>query len=301
MGYKPPDLASYTRPEVRDLLFSKVIYNDNDIVALWKPHGLPMFLTDQTSKKIENKEKGPSSLKRAHRFSVECFLPDLAKKLDVEKLYEVHRLDHTTTGIVLYAKTKEMELKLRKLFYEKKVQKTYICICNGVPQSDSGFIDIPVGEGSVGGRRRMTLRPDYDGSSVVSNKKSSVNDVSQAVTKYVVVSSNNNASLVETKILSGKKHQIRLHLGLGLGCPILGDHKFSYPDQLGKPQRVRGDIVQRLKIRKSKTRDLPIFLHAKRISIPDILPEGNLVITANLPHFFTKTMNKLRLKYNRMD
>ena len=289
--YKPPDLSTYLKGEVRDLLFSKIIYNDHDIVAVWKPYGLPMFPPGKTEKL-----KGPKQ-----RFSMEGFLPDLAVRVDAEKLYEVHRLDHTTTGVVLYAKTKEMELKLRKLFKEKKVQKTYLCICNGLPQADSGFIDIPVGEGSIGTRRRMTLRPDYSNSSVIDKKASAAGSVSQAVTKYSVVASHDNASLVETKILSGKKHQIRLHLGLGLGCPILGDHKFSYPDQLGKPQKVKGDIVNRLKIRKTKSRDLPIFLHAKRISIPDILPDGNLVIAANLPHFFTKTMQKLRLKYNRRD
>ena len=87
----------------------------------------------------------------------------------------ISRLDHTTTGVVLYAKTKEMELKLRKLFKEKKVQKTYLCICNGVPQADSGFIDIPVGEGSIGSKRRMTLRPDYNNSSLI-NKKASENN-----------------------------------------------------------------------------------------------------------------------------
>jgi len=290
--YKAPDLSTYTKGEVRDLLFSKIIYDDHDLVALWKPYGMPMFPPGKTQK-----IKGPRQ-----RFSLEGFLPDLATKVGVEQLYEVHRLDHTTTGIVMYAKTKEMELKLRKLFLEKKVQKTYICICNGVPQADSGFIDIPMGEGTIGTRRRMTLRPNYDESSIISNKQSSgVGSVSKAVTKYSVVSSFQNASLVETKMLTGKKHQIRLHLGLGLGCPILGDHKFSYPDQLGKPQNVKGDIVKRLKIRKSKSRDLPIFLHAKRISIPDILPDGNLVITASLPHFFTKTMQTLKLQYNRRD
>jgi len=294
--YKPPDLDTYTKQEVKELLFSKIIYNDHDIVAMWKPHGLPMFCGESKNKDI-NKNRH----QKIERFSMEYFLPDLAKKVEVEKLYEVHRLDSTTTGVILYAKTKEMELKLRKLFYLKKVEKSYLCICNGVPQGDSGVIDIPVGEGIVGGRRRMTLRPDFDASQIITNKKSSSGNVSKAVTEYRIVSSHNNASLVQTKMLSGKKHQIRLHLGLGLGCPILGDHKFSYPDQLGKPQQVKGDILQRLNIRKSKSRELPIFLHARRIFIPDIIPDGNLVITASLPHFFSKTMRRLKLKGSRSE
>ena len=105
-----------------------------------------------------------------------------------------------------------------------------------------------------------------------------------------------SAALVECGLRTGRKHQIRLHLGLGLGTPVLGDHKFSHADQLDRPQRVKGDIVDRLRIRGSKARDLPIFLHARRVAIPGILPAGDLVITANLPHFFTKTMKKLRLK-----
>lgn len=100
-------------------------------------------------------------------------------------------------------------------------------------------------------------------------------------------------------ILFLRKHQIRLHLGLGLGTPILGDHKYSYPDVLDKPQKVKGDIVARLRLQPSKTRDLPLFLHARRIVIPGVLPERDLVITANLPHFISKTMKRLRLKADK--
>jgi len=291
--YRPPNLETYIRMEMKELILSKILYNDHDIVAIWKPYGLPMFLKDKNNQPVKPKT---SQEKLKNKFSLQCFLPDLAEKLGIETLHEVHRLDSTTTGVVLYAKTKEMEVKLRKLFKEKKVQKSYLCICNGIPKAESGIIDIPVGEGSVGGRIRMTLRPDYRSSKIITNKKTVESNASQAVTEYKVTARHNNASLVHTKMMSGKKHQIRLHLGLGLGCPILGDHKFSYPDQLGKPQKVMGDIVERLNIRKSKSRDLPIFLHARKISIPDILPDGNLVIAANLPHFFTKVMKRLKLR-----
>ena len=78
---------------------------------------------------------------------------------------------------------------------------------------------------------------------------------------------------------------------------IPGDHKYSYPDQLGRPQKIHGDILEKMKLRKSKSRHLPIYLHARRITIPEILPDGNnLVIVAALPHFFSKTLQKLKLK-----
>ena len=59
---------------------------------------------------------------------------------------------------------------------------------------------------------------------------------------------------------------------------------------------MKGDIVARLRLQPSKTRDLPLFLHARRIIIPGVLLERDLVITASLPHFMTKTMKRLRLK-----
>ena len=68
---------------------------------------------------------------------------------------------------------------------------------------------------------------------------------------------------------------------------------------MDKPQRVKGDIVARLRVQPSKARDLPLFLHARRIVLPGILPERDLVITANLPHFFSRTMKRLRLKADK--
>ena len=286
--YKPPDLDKYTKKEVADLMISKIIYNDHDIVAIWKPYGMPMF-GDTNGKTKYTKHK--------NRFSLESFLPDIAKKVECEKLFEVHRLDSTTTGVVLYAKTKEMEMKLRKLFLERKVKKNYLAILNGTPQADSGIIDIPIGEGKVGERMRKTLRPDYNSSKIISNKKTSELESESAVTEYNILSTFNNSSFVSTQIETGRKHQIRAHLGLGLGTPILGDHKYSYPTQLGKPQNIHGDILMRMKLRKSKSRHLPIYLHARRITIPGVLPDGNnLIIVASLPHFFSKTLQKLKLK-----
>jgi len=285
--YKPPDLLKYTRLEVKDVLLSKIIYDDHDIVAVWKPYGLPMF---QSKKTVLKKMKNMTH-------SMECFLPDIAAKVKCETLHEVHRLDATTTGVLLYAKTKEMELKLRKLFAERKIRKNYLAVCNGTAQAASGVIDIPIGDAKFGDRVRKTLRPDYNSNKIVTNKKTSDLVHEDAVTEYTVLSSVDNASFVSTTMHSGRKHQIRLHLGLGLGIPILGDHKFSYPTEIGKPQKIHGDILQKLKLKKSKSRHLPIYLHARRVTVPSILPNGNdLVVVATLPHFFSKTLQKLKLK-----
>ena len=175
--FKPPDLEKYTRFEIRDLLFSKILYDNHDIVAIWKPYGLPMFTTESNNKTTKKKKTS---------YSMEYFKADLATKLGAETLHEVHRLDSTTTGVLLYAKTKEVELMLRKLFKERRIQKTYLAICNGTPVAESGVIDIPVGEAKIQSRMRMTLRPDYSSSKIITNKKNVGKTAETAITEYKV-------------------------------------------------------------------------------------------------------------------
>ena len=83
--------------------------------------------------------------------------------------------------------------------------------------------------------------------------------------------------------------------GLGVGCPVLGDHKFSSIIFDGKPQKIHGDILGRLGVRESRSRDLPILLHAKRVIFP--LQNGSQVkIECSLPHHFVRIMKALKLQ-----
>lgn len=280
--YSPPDLTKYISSEVENLLSTKILYNDNEVIGVWKPYGLPMF----------------GSGSRPDEHSLEKYLPFLANELGYKQLYEVHRLDATTTGVVLLATSEARRKHLKQLFAARKIVKTYFAITNGVPSPNEGIISIPIGEGKIGDRYRPTLRPDYSNkdNKIITNKKTSKSSSSHAGTEYKVLGSNRNASLVEILMISGVKHQIRVHLGLGLGTPILGDNKYSHIDQIGPPQRVIGSIVSRLGLKRSQTRNLPIFLHSKRVSIPDILHDKTLTIMASKPHFFTKVQRRLNLR-----
>ena len=101
-----------------------------------------------------------------------------------------------------------------------------------------GIINIPLAEGVSNNRHRITLKPDYHGSDVADAKKwnKTRSSVWPAVTEYTTLASVSNRSLVEFKPVTGFRHQIRAHVGLGLGTPILGDHKYSYAQELGRPQ-----------------------------------------------------------------
>ncbi len=90
----------------------------DDILAVNKPYGLPMFGDD------------------VH--TVEKYLPWLAQKTNTGYLYEVHRLDKTTSGVMLLAKTKTMRDKLKDLFRRRQIDKRYWAIVRGEPLSKEG-------------------------------------------------------------------------------------------------------------------------------------------------------------------
>ena len=284
--FLPVDLEALTKVEIEEIIKRNVVYNDNDIVAIHKPYGLQMF--------------GES---RRSRHSVESLLSCLFDTLNVTStenwpgLMPVHRLDKNTTGILLCAKTEEMHNKLTNLFRERKIEKRYWAILNGTPDPEEAIIDIPLGEVNLNGRIRQTVRPDYS-NSVATNKKIYKGKILPAVTEYKVINTKGNAALVEAKTKTGIKHQVRAHFGLGLNTPILGDHKYSHVKDLGIPQKIHGDILHRLTVRKSRSRDLPFCFHAKRVLIPEIIPDRFIAIDCSLPHHFVKIMKKLGLKPN---
>ena len=72
------------------------------------------------------------------RHSIEKYVPALCQHLKTDNLFQVHRLDKNTTGIVLLAKTKDMHAKLVRLFRERKIEKSYWAILNGTPEPQEG-------------------------------------------------------------------------------------------------------------------------------------------------------------------
>lgn len=133
----------------------------------------------------------------------------------------VHRLDKDTTGLILIAKNNSSYKYLKNLFETRKVDKEYLAICNGIFQKKSGMIHTFI-DRDPNNRRKMAVR----------------NSGRDAISKYEVISENNGYSLVRVKILTGRTHQIRVHMTY-INHPILGDpvygnvkHKFNLNHQL---------------------------------------------------------------------
>lgn len=133
----------------------------------------------------------------------------------------VHRLDKDTTGLMVIAKTNSSYKYLKNLFETRKIDKEYLAICNGIFQKKSGTIQTFM-DRDPNNRRKMAV----------------TNSGRDAISKYEVISENNGYSLVKIKILTGRTHQIRVHMTY-INHPLLGDpvygnvkHKFNLDHQL---------------------------------------------------------------------
>lgn len=133
----------------------------------------------------------------------------------------VHRLDKDTTGLMVIAKNNSSYKYLKNLFETRKVDKEYLAICNGIFQKKSGTIQTFM-DRDPNNRRKMAV----------------TNSGRDAISKYEVISENSGYSLVKIKILTGRTHQIRVHMTY-INHPLLGDpvygnvkHKFNLDHQL---------------------------------------------------------------------
>ncbi|NXJ86851.1 RUSD4 synthase, partial [Trogon melanurus] len=293
------------------MLKQATVYQNEEIVVINKPYGLPVH-------------GGPGV-----RNCVTDVLPVLAKMLEnmkAEPLHLCHRLDKETTGVMVLARSKEVAEKIRLLFKTRQVEKIYWAISLGDPDPAEGIVEIPIVEKEVQSHQshykvraarppglalpfpgnpqltlsppfQMTLAPNYrlspeDGRAVRIRKN---RNAESAVTRYRRLASSSACSLLELQPITGVKHQIRVHLAYGLGCPILGDHKYSHWSKLA-PQKVPAVVLRRLKLEQSKARHIPLHLHAYRLS----LPLGERVdLVCKPPLFFQKTLQKLELDFTK--
>ena len=117
----------------------------------------------------------------------------------------VHRLDRDTSGVVILAKNPEVQKFLKKQFQDRKTHKIYYAIVDGRPKLDEARIDLPIARDL---KRPTTFRVDANGK--------------ESETFYKVLKTDGVHSLVELRPVSGRTHQLRVHMKY-LGHPIVGD------------------------------------------------------------------------------
>ncbi len=121
----------------------------------------------------------------------------------------VHRLDRDTSGLLLVAKSDPAQLALQNLFSSRKIAKHYYALCHGKLQEKSGEIEKPLGRDP---RRRTLQKISPDGRN--------------ALTRYTCIRSWGNFHLMRIQILTGRTHQIRVHMK-SVGLPVVGDQEYG--------------------------------------------------------------------------
>ena len=160
-----------------------IIDNNNDFIILNKQAGISV-------------QGGTKSKKNL----IDIF--SKSKIFNETKPYSVHRLDKDTSGVFILAKNRETAQLLTSLFRLRKVYKTYLAICNGELEKNSGeLVDDLI---------------RYDNGKKI---------IEKAKTIFKVIDKNSNSSLLEMKPITGRKHQLRKQL-FNIGHSIYGDKKY---------------------------------------------------------------------------
>ena len=210
-----------------------IIDNNNDFIVLNKSAGISV-------------QGGTKSKKNL----IDIF--SRSKIFEGIKPYSVHRLDKETSGVFIMAKNRETAQLLTSLFRLRKVHKTYLAICNGELEKNTGEWNDDL------------IR--YDNGKKITEK---------AKTTFRVLDKNSNATLVEMKPITGRKHQLRKQL-FNIGHSIFGDKKYK-------------------SLSSSKGTNKNLMLHSHQIRF--MINKKKYTYKALIPDYFKKLLKAKRLDF----
>jgi len=172
----------------------KIIYQDKDLIAINKPVGLLSVGTNKENKK--------------HALALLRTQLSRGKQSAPVRLWPVHRLDRDTSGILLFATSKEIREAVMERW--ENTEKTYLAIVEGSPKVTSDTINEPLRLDNTEYRVHVGSHPD----------------AKSAITHYKVLENRENFSLLEIHIETGRQHQIRAHMAW-MGHPIINDERYG--------------------------------------------------------------------------
>lgn len=181
--------------EPEDVPF-EVVYSDEDVIVINKPAGL-----------VVHPSPGHWTGTLVHGLLYR--FPDMGSLNGVQRPGIVHRLDSTTSGLMVVARNGLAQEGLFRDFKARRVEKEYLALCNGTLPSPEGEIRYPIGRDPYNRLRQAVLAYGRD-----------------AWTDYKTLWSRNGFSLVVCRLHTGRTHQIRVHLK-ALKCPLVGDRLYD--------------------------------------------------------------------------
>ena len=173
----------------RELIYTDkdMLHENADCLAVAKEAGV-------------NSQRTPYQLKGTVEFAVEMYMKKAGSQ---EPARVIHRLDRGTSGVMIFPKNKKYAAYLSTLLKEGRVEKTYLALATGTPQQEEWEIDAPIAK-------------------IAKSLYGVATPGKESRTLFRVVSRGTGAALVEATPLTGRTHQIRVHLA-HCGLPIVGD------------------------------------------------------------------------------
>jgi 23S rRNA pseudouridine955/2504/2580 synthase len=221
-----------------------VLYKDSHVIVINKPAGLAV--------------QGGSKINK----SVDGLLDGLIFDAK-ERPKLTHRLDRDTSGVLVLARSSKVAAQLAKGFSGKSIDKTYWALIKGVPQPLEGVIDLPLSKAEKAAGFEQVGVDEEDGK--------------RAITEYRVLDTlARKYAFVELKPLTGRMHQLRVHMQ-AIGCPIVGDGKYGGGI----------DDTQMLGVENQ------LHLHARRIVIPAMAGSKAVEVSAPLPAHMQRSFKTL--------
>jgi len=194
---KAEDLDIHLCESTQTIKTLEILYEDNHLIALNKPVGIPSQ-SDQT---------GVMDLRT-------LLMKDIKVRYDKPgNVYcgLIHRLDRPTSGVIVFAKTQKALSRMAKLFRDRDIQKSYLCVTSHIPSPFSG---------------RLTHHLFKDRSKNKSYVTKPTGDSKEAILSYELLQQQGERCLVAVYPETGRSHQIRVQMA-HINCPIVGDRKYG--------------------------------------------------------------------------
>ena len=170
-----------------------LLHEDDDLIVVLKANGLLTVAT----------EREPEA-------TAQAYLNDYLKGKKQGRIHVVHRLDRETSGVLVFAKSFKARERLKDLFADHDVDRVYVAVIEGEMSRPKGTIRSNLLEGKDLKMKSVAAHPDSK----------------HAITHYETVATNRKYSMLEVRLETGRKNQIRVHLAEA-GHPIVGDQFYG--------------------------------------------------------------------------